>query len=401
MESKKVFYTYKFRLYPNSEQIQFLNQEIGNARFVYNYFLDKAISSYKLNKTKFNYNKLAKELTEIKKKYDFLNLSNSQTLQQSLKNLEKAFKNFFEKRNGFPKFKKKKQTNSIIIPITNNNVKIKSLNKKYSLLKIPKLKSLIKFRKHRDILGKIKSISITKTSSGKFYLNILTERQIQNLLKTGKGIGIDVGIEKFCTFSNGTKINNPKYYRKLLKLLRKAQRSLSRKQKGSNNYKKAKAKLTKIHERIVNLRNDFLHKLSFSIVKNYDLICVEDLSIKNMIKNKHLSLSITDASWSKFINYLEYKANWYGKKLIKIHKFFPSSKTCSNCGSVKSELKLSERIFRCTECGFEIDRDLNAAINIFMEGLRLVGAERTEFMPVEVPKAPAKQEAMTIFALAN
>jgi len=381
----KVFYIYKFRLYPNSEQIKFLNQEIGNARFVYNYFLARAINLYKNENVKFNYNKLSKELTEIKKKFDFLNLSNSQTLQQSLKNLQKAFKNFFEKRSGFPKFKKKKESNSIIIPITNKNVKILELNRKFSLIKIPKLKSLLKFRKHRDILGRIISVRITKTSSGKFYLNILTERQISHLPKTGKKVGIDLGLNHFCILSDGIKIINPRQYRKKLKRLKRLQRSLSRKKKGSSNYKKAKAKLSKFHEKIVNLRNDFLHKLSKSIVKKYDFIAVEDLSIKNMIKNKYLSLSIADASWSKFLNFLEYKSNWYGKKFIKIHKFFPSSKTCSNCGSVKSELKLSERIFRCPECKFEIDRDLNAAINILIEGLRQVGAERAELTPMETP----------------
>ena len=387
MQTKEILYTYKFRLYPTLEQIEFLNQEIGNARFVYNYFLARAIDLYQNEKINFSYNKLAKELTKLKKKFEFLKLSNSQTLQQSLKNLEKAFKNFFENRNRFPKFKKKKETNSIKIPITNKNVKISELNSKFSLIKIPKLKSLIKFRKHRDILGKIISISITKTSSGKFYLNILVRKTIQTLPKTGKYIGLDLGLNHFVILSDGTKINNPRIYRKRLKRLRKLQKSLSRKIKNSKNYLKAKAKLSKYHEKIVNLRNDFLHKISKSLVNDYDIICVEDLSIKNMIKNKYLSLSIADASWSKFLNFLEYKASWYGKKLIKIHKFFPSSKTCSRCSSVKSELKLSERIFRCTECGLEIDRDINASINILRQGLRQVGEERAELTPVEHVKA--------------
>jgi len=380
-----LYYTYKFRLYPNDEQKLFLNQEIGNVRFVYNYFLNMQLNLYKDEKKSFNGYAFTKMLPKLKEEFEFLKKSNSQSLQLAIiHNLKSAFVNFFEKRTSFPKFKSKKQTNSIIIPITNNNVKLLDHNRKFGFLKIPKLKSLIKFRRHRKVLGTLKRISITKTNSGNYFLNILVKKEdIPDLPKTNKSIGIDLGLTDFCTLSNNTKINNPRKYRSLLKQLKKLQQSLSRKTKDSKNFTKAKTKLAKFHEKIVNFRNDFLHKLSYDLIKQYDHIFIEDLSIKDMIKNKHLSLSIADASWGRFVSFLEYKAQFYGKSIVKIDRFFPSSKLCSNCGSVKSELSLNERVFRCPECSFEIDRDYNASINIYKEGLKILGLGQAEVTPVE------------------
>jgi len=385
-----VLYTYRFRLYPNAEQEAFLKQEFGNMRYVYNYFLAYATEMYRKHKKPYNYLELSKQLTKLKKEKTFLQSSNSQSLQASLRHLDSAFKGFFEKRTGFPKFKKKGTDDSVVIPMQSNNIKIMELNDKYSLLKIPKLKSLIKFRKHREIFGKIKRVTIVRTSTNEYYVNILVEREIEAFESTNKSVGIDVGLKDFCTLSDGTKIINPRRFELQLKRIRRLHRSLSRKKKGSKNREKAKAKLARAYAKLANLRKDMLHKLSYTIVKQNDYIFVEDLNVKEMLQNKYLSRSIADASWRMFINFLEYKSKWYGKTFAKIDRFFPSTKKCSQCGFVKSEMKLYERVFRCPKCGLEIDRDLNASYNILQEGLRQLGMEQAEVMPTEGSQEPGE-----------
>jgi len=372
-------YVYRFRLYPTKEQEKFLKQEAGNIRFVYNYFLALAKEKYQKEKAKWNYYEYKKLLPELKKEFEFLKFSNSQSLQESLKNLDKAFKNFFKGLSDFPKFKKKKKTNSISIP---QHFKIVE-NK----LKIPKLKTSIKFKKHRTIEGKIKSISITIKPSGKYYLNVLVEREITPLPKKDKIIAIDMGLTDFIVTSDNQAVKNPKHFKKLERRLKLWQKRLSRKEKGSNNYKKWAKKVARLHEKITNVKNDFLHKLSKKIINENQVVIVENLNIKGLIKNKKLSKHIHQASWYKFINMLEYKAKLYKRELIKIDTFFPSSKLCSVCGYKHKELKLSDRVWTCPKCNTTHNRDYNATLNLLKEGLRQVGLERPDLMPVEVALA--------------
>lgn len=389
-------YVYRFRLYPTKEQERFLRQEIGNARFVYNRLLAIAKEGYEKKQKKWSYYEYKKLLPKLKVEYEFLKLSNSQSLQEAVKHLNESFKRFFKGLSSFPKFKKKKRINAISIPqhfsIVGNRVKI------------PKLKTKLKFKKHRDIKGVVKSISIAMTPSGKFYLNVLTQRDIAPLPKKDKAIAIDMGLSDFITTSDNQAIKNPKHFKKLERRLKLCQRKLSRKQKDSNNFKKYAKKVAKLHEKITNAKNDFLHKLSRQLIDENQVIVVENLNIKGLIKNKKLSKYIHQASWNKFLSMLEYKAKWYGRELIKVDRFFASSKICSVCGHKLERLPLSKREWICPECNTHHQRDYNAALNLLKEGLKIVGLERPESMPVEVALAgayfnnmhshlPMKQEA--------
>jgi putative transposase len=380
-------YTYKFRIYPNKEQIAFLDEQIGYNRFVYNFFLERSINLHKNHDIKTNYYTNAVILPLLKKGFPFLLNANSQSLQASLKNLDTAFRNFFQHRAKFPNFKKKINTNSIDIPqhftIDNN------------FLHIPKLKSAIKVKFHRKVYEAVKSISISKTTSGKYYVNMLVEKFAFTPYIPKKALsvstGIDLGLKDFAIITTGTgindkesfKISNPKYLlksqKKLIKLSRQLDRKVHRRSKQdkttpSKNYLKFKNKLSKLHEHIFNQRNDFLHKLSLRTVNDSQVIVLEDLNIKGMVKNGNLSKSISDVSWSKFNDMLEYKASWYGRQVFKVNRFYPSSKTCStpDCGYIYKDLKLSERFWICPQCGAVHDRDVNASINLFLEGLTVL-----------------------------
>ena len=379
-----MLYVYRFRLYPNREQMEFLNRQIGHCRFVYNRLLEIAKENYERDGKGWNYYEYKKLLPELKEEFPFLKEANSQSLQEAVKWLDRAFKNFFEGVAKFPRFKSKKKTNSVSIP---QHFRIEG-NK----LKIPKLKTPIKFKKHREIEGKIKSISITKLPSGRFYLNVFVDREIEPLPETGRVVAVDVGLTHFCTMSTGEKVGNPKYLIKTEKRLKKLQRRLSRKVKGSNKYRKLRKRIAKLHERVVNQRNDFLHKLSKRVIGDNQAVIVEDLNIKGLIQNGNLSKHIADASWGRFINYLEYKAKLYGRELVKVNPFYPSSKLCSVCGYKNENLKLSDRKWKCPYCGTQHDRDYNATVNLLKEGLkfikgsltlRAVGLERPELTPVE------------------
>ncbi|WP_411376629.1 IS200/IS605 family element RNA-guided endonuclease TnpB [Desulfurobacterium thermolithotrophum] len=383
-----MFYVYRFRLYPNKEQVKFLNRQIGHCKFVYNKFLEIAKGLYEKENKKWNYYEYKKLLPKLKEEYPFLKEANSQSLQETVKWLDRAFKNFFKGLTKFPKFKSKKRVNSVSIP---QHFQIEG-----NRLKIPKLKTSIKFKKHRKIEGRIKSISITKLPSGKFYLNILVDKKIELLPEIDKIVAIDVGLMYFCTLSTGKKIENPRHLLKTERKLKKLQRKLSRKEKGSNKYRKLQQKIAKMHEKIVNQRNDFLHKLSRKIIGDNQAVIVEDLNVKGMLKNSNLSKHIADASWRRFINYLEYKAKFYGRKLIKVNSFYPSSKLCSVCGYKNENLKLSDREWVCPNCGVKHDRDYNSTLNLLKEGikklkesltLRAVGVERSELTPVESANA--------------
>ncbi|TCK03418.1 IS200/IS605 family element RNA-guided endonuclease TnpB [Phorcysia thermohydrogeniphila] len=379
-----MLYVYRFRLYPTKEQVEFLNRQIGHCRFVYNKLLEITKENYEREGKSWNYYEYKKLLPKLKEKFPFLKEANSQSLQEAIKWLDRAFKNFFKGLAKFPKFKSKKRINSVSIP---QHFRIEG-NK----IKIPKLKTPIKFKKHREIEGRVKSISITKLPSGKFYLNILVDREIKPLPQTDKVVAIDLGITHFCTLSTGEKIENPKYLLKTEKRLKKLQRKLSRKVKGSNKYRKLQKRIAKLNEKIVNQRNDFLHKLSKRIIGDNQAVIVEGLKVKGLLQNSKLSKHIANASWRRFISYLEYKAKFYGRKLVKINPFYPSSKLCSVCGYKNENLKLSDRKWKCPNCGTQHNRDYNASLNLLKEGLKLikgsltiraVGLERPELTPVE------------------
>ena len=358
---------YKFRIYPNKEQEILLSKHFGCSRFVYNYFLNERKEQYQKDNKSDNYYKQAKSLTELKKneEYNWLKEVNSQSIQFALRSLEAAYDRFFRKLAQFPKFKSRKHKNTFTIPqfgrLEENRIHI------------PKFKGGIKVKlDKREVKGKIGKMSISKTPTSKYYVSIFTEQTIEQLPKTNKKCGIDLGLKDFVITSDGIKSKNNRYTKNYSRELKKAQQHLSRKEKGSNGFEKQKLKVTKIHEKIASCRLDTLHKVSKELVKNYDLISIEDLNVKGMIKNHKLSKHIADASWGNFVNLLTYKCDWYGKELVKIGRYFPSSKMCSDCGWINQNLKLSDRKWTC-KCGETHDRDINASINILKEGLKIYG----------------------------
>ena len=359
--------TYKFRLRPTKEQEVLLNQHFGHSRWVYNHFLNERKEQYQADKKSDNYYKQSATLTKLKKEEDtkWLKEVNSQTLQFALRSLDTAFLNFFRGNAQFPKFKSRKHKNTFTVP---QSGKIEN-----GKITIPKFKEGIKAKLHREVKGKIGKMSITKTPTGKYYVSIFTEQQIEGLPKTKKQVGIDLGLKDFVITSDNKKFKNNRYTKKYARELKKAQQHLSRKQKGSNGFEKQKLKVAKIHEKIVSCRLDTLHKVSKELVESYDLISVEDLNVKGMIRNHKLSKHIADASWGNFVILLQYKCDWYGKELVKVNRFYPSSKTCGDCGWINQDLKLSDREWTCKSCGVVHDRDINASRNILKEGLKIFG----------------------------
>lgn len=364
---------YKYKISPDKEQIELLNKHFGSVRFVYNYFLNERKQEYETNKQTLNYYDNARSLTEIKKneEYNWLREINSQTLQYSLKSLDGAYNNFFKKRGRFPKFKSKRNKNSFTIP---QFVKVEK-----DLLIIPKFKDGIKIILHHKFKGIIKQCTISKTSTGKFFVSILVETEHIKLPKTGLSVGIDLGIKDFVITSDGFKYKNNRYTKTYERKLKKAQQHLSKKTKGSNRYNKQRLKVSKIHEKITNSRIDNLHKVSADLIKKYDTIIVEDLNIKSMVKNHKLAKLISDASWGSFIQMLTYKAIWNDKQVISVGRWFPSSKTCGSCGYINQNLTLNERSWKCPSCGKIHDRDLNAAKNILKEGLKDISSGTDDY----------------------
>lgn len=389
-----IIYTYKFRIYPNSTQIDKLSKSFGCVRFVYNYFLNKEKQEYNNNKKHLGYYANAKELTSLKKELVWLKDCNSQSLQHSLKHLENAYTKYFKEHKtspniGLPRFKSKKNHNdSLTIP------QFCSIDDKY--IYFPKFKEGIRCKFHRTVIGSISNFTITRTPTNKYYVSIQVEKEYEPLnesvdaLDTSKSVGIDLGIENLLTLSDGTIIPNNKYIDAYAKALAKAQKHLSRKKSGSSSYNKQRIKVAKLQERISNSRKDYLHKITSNLIKQYDYICIEDLDSKEMTSRKlkdgqfrrekqSLNRNLNDASFGMFKQFLTYKADWNNSALIKVNRYYPSSKTCHICGYKNTSLTLKDRSWTCPICNTRHNRDLNASINILNEGLRSLSLGTSDY----------------------
>jgi len=353
---------YKYRMYPNKEQIKMIWQHIGTCRFLYNLSLEEKIRAYQSENKSLTMFDLNNMIPELKKQYEWMSETNSQSLQAANRNVETAFKNFFRKKADFPKFKSKKNpVQSFQIPqhyevnLDENNVKL------------PKL-GIVKTVISRKFTGTQKTATVSATSTGKYYISVLVDDGLKEPepapFDSSNTVGIDVGLTSFLVTSDGLKEDNPRYLKNSLARLKHLQQSVSRKVKGSNNRQKSIQKVAILHERISNQRLDFLHKHSYKLVSENQAIAVETLNISGMLKNHKLARSISDVGWSELFRQLEYKCTMYGKTLLKIGQFEPSSKLCSVCGSTNRDLTLQDREWTCSDCGTHHDRDINAAINI-------------------------------------
>lgn len=404
---KVITKSYNLRFYPNKIQRDMLEHEFGCSRFVWNHFLELHSQSNWINHQElkssgclpdelnlfdhfnpWNYNQASFELTQLKKlpKFAWLNNVNSSTLSQKLMDLNKAFKSYFtnhaklkaksNKKNkkgkvstGYPQFKKKSHEQSIRLQLDQRHI-----HKNYTAghkLNIPKLGEL-------NLIWSItpkgipKQLTIRKKCNGHYYVSFMCEETILPFVKTGKSVGLDVGIKSAVVSSDNEDFGPSQFLKLRLRDLKREQRILSRKTKGSNRWSKQRLVVARIHNKVANARQDLLHKITTYLVKTYDILCIEDLAVQNMLKNHKLARSLSDVGLGEFFRLLNYKANWYGKTVVKVGRYYPSSKTCSHCKHVKKHLSLNERIYECTECGLKIDRDLNAAINIENEGCRIL-----------------------------
>jgi putative transposase len=378
---------YKYRIYPDEQQKVLLAKSFGCCRWFYNYALNKTNEVYKETGKGLSQNTMIKLLPSLKKEMEWLTEPPSQALQQVALDLSTAFLNFFEGRAKFPRFKKKSNRQSMRLP---QGCKLLD-----TTIKLPKIGEVY-CQVSKQPEGQLKSVTVSQTPSGQYFVSCLfdDEKDLPEPSPEGKAIGIDMGINHYAITSDATKHGNPKYYRKYEKKLAKAQKRLSNKTKGSNNRYKARVKVAKVTEKISRCREDFLHKLSRKLVDENQVIVVENLAVKNMVKNHHLAKSISDAGWGMFCTMLKYKAEWEGKTYIEVDRFFPSSKTCNACLHQVDKLPLDIRSWQCRSCQTLHDRDINASKNIRDEGLRILGVGRIPIASGERVR-PSKGTAFT------
>ena len=376
----RVKYAYRFRLYPNTEQQVLLAKHFGCSRYLYNYFLARRKDEYLTTGRSNNFVKDCKELTELKKTLTWLTEVGSQSLQQTIKNLDAAYGNFFEKRAKFPKFKNKHGKQSFRVP---QNIRIKD-----GKLVMPKFLEGIPMALHREVKEEISYCTIAKNKAGQYYCSLLVEKEVQPLPESKNEVGIDLGIKTLVVDSEGQEYANIKPYRTFKRKIKKVQRKLSKRKdkttdKKSKRIEKLRRQLAKVHQKVKDIRSNHIHQTTKKLIDENQVIHVETLAVKNMMKNHCLAGAIADCSWFEIVRQLTYKAAWYGRQIVQIDRFFPSSKTCSGCGYIKQDLKLSDREWTCPACGEHHDRDHNAAKMVKKQGQVQLRVERPKVKPAD------------------
>ncbi len=384
----------KIRLYPKKEQIAYINKQFGCCRFVYNQCLAYRKDSYEKESISISSSDSINHIVELKNKYEWLKEVHSKVLQQSVRNMNQAYDNFYKLHKGYPKFKSKKDNNQscrfpkdAFIGVRGNRIDlIRALSDIH--FKCSR-KDEIYLNKNQDKVG---SLTLRKLPSGEFYLSVLIDKPNDYRSQTNGIIGIDLGIKDFVVTSDGESFNNLHHKKSKTNKLKRLHRELSRKQKESNNRNKARVKLAKAYNKISNRKEYYLHQVTNALINENQIICMENLNVKGMMRNHKLAESIQEMNFGEFRRMLEYKANWYNRQVVFVDRFFPSSKTCNYCGCTKKDLKLSDRQWVCPNCGEVIDRDYNAACNIKDDGLRIIGLSSAEFTLVDCPTMDDKRE---------